>query len=159
MVPRDLPLNGRSLRIGPAKLSDILPLRQRILRVGLGIEEARFPGDENSTTLHAAVFDHDSVISCATLMLDAWEGGRPAWRLRGMATDSNRQSQGIGGALLDYLIDWAITDPPISQRIRIFWCNARVPALAFYQRLGWIVDSEEFDIPTAGPHRRMFRQL
>ena len=79
------------------------------------------------------------VISCATLMLDAWEGGRPAWRLRGMATDSNRQSQGIGGALLDYLIDWAITDPPISQRIRIFWCNARVPALAFYQRLGWIV--------------------
>jgi GNAT superfamily N-acetyltransferase len=158
MLPRDLHLDGRSLRIGPAKLSDILPLRQRILRVGLGIEEASFPGDENSTTLHAAVFDHDSVISCSTLMLDAWEG-RPAWRLRGMATDSHWQSRGIGGALLQYLIDWAITDSPDPQRIRMFWCNARVPALAFYQRLGWVVDSEEFDIPTAGPHRRMFCKL
>jgi GNAT superfamily N-acetyltransferase len=158
MLPRDLPLDGRSLRIGPAKLGEILPLRQRILRIGLDIEEAKFPGDEDTTTLHAAVFDHASVISCATLMLDEWEG-QLAWRLRGMATDSIWQSQGVGAALLQYLIDSAITDPPIPQRISTFWCNARVPALAFYQRLGWTVDSEEFDIPTAGPHRRMFRKL
>jgi GNAT superfamily N-acetyltransferase len=158
MVPRDLPLDGRSLRIGPARLSEILPLRQRILRIGLDIEEAKFPGDENPTTLHAAAFDHASAVSCATLLLDEWQR-QPAWRLRGMATDSNWQSRGIGAALLEYLIDWAITDPPTSQRITTFWCNARVPAIKFYERLGWTVDSEEFDIPTAGPHRKMVRQL
>ena len=108
--------------------------------------------------MHAAVFDHVSAVSCATLMLDEWQC-EAAWRLRGMATDSNWQSRGLGTALMEYLIDWATTDPPISQRIITFWCNARVPAIAFYERLGWTVDSEEFDIPTAGPHRRMVRKL
>jgi GNAT superfamily N-acetyltransferase len=158
MLPRDLPLDGRSLRIGPAKLSEILPLRQRVLRIGFDIEQAKFPGDENPTTLHAAVFDHANAISCATLMLDPWDD-QPAWRLRGMTTDSGWQSRGIGTALLQYLIDWAITDPPIFQPISIFWCNARVPAIAFYERLGWTVASDEFVFPTAGPHRKMVRRL
>ena len=48
---------------------------------------------------------------------------------------------------------------PAALPVRLFWCNARVPALAFYQRQGWQIMSEQFDIPTAGPHRKMTKRL
>ena len=39
------------------------------------------------------------------------------------------------------------------------WCNARTPAVGFYQRMGWAVVSDVFEIPTAGPHVRMTKRL
>jgi GNAT superfamily N-acetyltransferase len=38
---------------------------------------------------------------------------------------------------------------------RLLWCNARLGAVGFYERLGWTVVSDVFDIPTVGPHRIM----
>ena len=32
------------------------------------------------------------------------------------------------------------------------WCNARVPALGFYQRCGFEVEGDEFEIDGIGPH-------
>lgn len=87
-------------------------------------------------------------------MLDPYNG-ELAWRLRGMCTDTSYQSRGFGGKLLA-CAERAITK---DSNLRLFWCNARVPALEFYQRHGWKVDSEEFDIPTAGPHRRMVKRV
>src|SRR5579862_4850490 len=114
MSPRILHVNGSSLRISPAAVAEIIPLRHRILRAGLPIEAADFDGDDAPTTLHAAVFDASNVISCASLMLDQWQS-KTAWRLRGMATEENWRGRGVGAALLQYLIDWATTDPPIAQ--------------------------------------------
>ena len=39
------------------------------------------------------------------------------------------------------------------------WCNARVPAIAFYQKHGWQVVSDEFPIEHAGPHVKMTKSL
>ena len=39
------------------------------------------------------------------------------------------------------------------------WCNARTPAVGFYQRHGWVVASEEFEVKTAGPHFKMTLKL
>ncbi|MCW3019870.1 MAG: family N-acetyltransferase, partial [Solirubrobacterales bacterium] len=36
-----------------------------------------------------------------------------------------------------------------AQRI---WCNARTPARRFYERAGFGVISEEFELPMIGPH-------
>ncbi len=43
--------------------------------------------------------------------------------------------------------------------VRILWANARKPAAEFYRKYGWEIVSEEFEIPTAGPHFRMVRRL
>jgi len=37
--------------------------------------------------------------------------------------------------------------------------NARVPAAGFYTKLGWTIASEQFEVPTAGPHYRMWKRL
>jgi hypothetical protein len=34
-----------------------------------------------------------------------------------------------------------------------------VSAIRFYQKHGWLTDSDIFDIPTAGPHRKMFKRI
>jgi len=42
---------------------------------------------------------------------------------------------------------------------RLLWCNARVVALGFYERLGFVTEGPEFDIHPIGPHYVMTRQL
>ncbi len=147
----------RNIVICRVSVDAILDLRHRLLRAGLPKESAQFPGDEISSTWHLAVFNSRAEsappISCASFMLNTYKD-EPAWQLRGMATENGYQGKGFGGELLrcgEVLIS-------ADSGERLFWCNARVPAIPFYQKHGWKVDSEEFEIPTAGPHRRMVKQ-
>ena len=96
-----------------------------------------------------------------TLLHFAPHQNEPAWRLRGMATDEGYQSLGLGTAVLAYLTDLVLSDrgTPGGRVVRLFWCNARTPAANFYLRQGWQIVSDEFDIPTAGPHYVMVRRV
>ena len=151
---------AKGITICRVTIDVIIDLRHRLLRTGMPREAAQFPGDEEASTWHVGLFhpcppDADApVVSCATFMLDPYDG-EAAWRLRGMCTEHEFQSRGFGGRLLD-CAEAAILE---HSDVRLFWCNARVPALAFYERHGWKVDSEVFDIPTAGPHRRMVKRV
>jgi GNAT superfamily N-acetyltransferase len=155
MQPRTLHVASSPLVIRRARVEEILPLRHRILRAGLPREAADFPGDADANTIHVGAFEvGGAAVGCATMMLNAWEA-QPAWQLRGMATDDGWQSLGVGEAVLSYLTALARDAAPA---VHLFWCNARVPALRFYGRQGWQVVSEEFEIPTAGPHRKLLRR-
>jgi len=133
-----------------AILDEILPLRHRILRDGLPFETAMFEGDDAPGTRHYVACRGNTVVACLTLMPSSLEG-RPAWQLRGMATDAIEQGRGLGRRLLEHALADAQRDVPD----RIVWCNARTMAIGFYERLGWRVVSEPFDVPTAGPHVKM----
>ena len=140
-------------------IEQIVGLRHRILRAGLPAEAARFPGDDDAATWHFGLFypwpnDNAPVVTCASFMLNSYKD-EPAWQLRGMATDNPHQGQGFGGKLLECAEKSILRHSDV----RLFWCNARVPAISFYKRQGWIADSDVFDIPTAGPHRKMFKNL
>jgi hypothetical protein len=135
----------------------IIELRYRMLRAGLPREAAQFPGDDEPSTWHVGVFapsKENAPLSCASFMLNSYNG-EPAWQLRGMCTDSPHQSKGFGGKLI-VCAETAIVE---ASGVRLFWCNGRVPAIPFYQKHGWKVDSEEYDIPTAGPHRKMVKRV
>jgi predicted GNAT family N-acyltransferase len=41
----------------------------------------------------------------------------------------------------------------------LLWCNARVEAAEFYARHGFHQVGDVFEIPTVGPHFRMFISL
>ena len=143
----------------PVVVERIIPLRHQILRTGLPIETARFPEDDQENARHFAAVLQDQkrfgeVICCASFMLNCWEG-EPAWQLRGMATTSEFQGCGIGTGLLAHAEKDIVSTSPV----RLFWCNARVPAVKFYQKCGWTIASDEFDIPTVGPHCKMFKRV
>lgn len=117
------------------------------------MEAARFDGDAAGTTLHLAALVGAQVVACASFMKNHF-ADEPAYQLRGMATDLTWRGQGLGGQLLEYGESLLRDDP-----IRLRWCNARSSAIGFYIKQGWAIVSEEFDIPTAGPHRRMIRRV
>jgi GNAT superfamily N-acetyltransferase len=146
--------------VGPVLVDCILDLRHRILRAGLPIETARFEGDQGPHTTHYAAFQtNDELkptgrpICCATFMLGTYEEV-PAWQLRGMATEEAYRGCGVGNQLLN-TAERELRSHPVYAHVRLMWCNARVPAVRFYQRNGWKGVSDVFDIPTAGPHIQM----
>jgi predicted GNAT family N-acyltransferase len=149
-------MSAGGIIIRRAALTEIVDLRHVILRNGLPREEAIFDGDDAATSRHFAAVGAaaSSVVACATVHLNSWEGS-PAWQLRGMATAPSVRATGVGGRLLRFL-ELDLTDAP---DVRQLWCNARVPAVGFYERMGWTVVSAAFEIPTAGPHVRMTKRI
>jgi GNAT superfamily N-acetyltransferase len=138
-----------------AGIDEIRPLRHAELRAGLPFATAVFDGDDAADTWHLAAVEEDTVIGCASFLRHPWTDGADAYQLRGMATRRDRVGQGVGAAVLRF----AEAEIPAASGLRLFWCNARVPAVGFYARCGWTVESEPFDVPTAGPHRRMLRHV
>lgn len=135
-----------------AQLGEILALRHAELRPGLPRATACFDGDDAPDTWHLGAFEGDVAVGCASFVRQPWVDGADAWQLRGMATRTDRVGRGIGAALLRFA-ETAIPEP------RLVWCNARAAAVGFYARCGFTVESDVFDVPTVGPHRRMLRRL
>jgi len=141
-------------RVRAAAFDEIVDLRYEVLRAGLPREAAIFEGDSAATSRHYGAFVDGRNVGCTTLHLNHWLD-EPAWQLRGMATAPDFRGAGVGQELLAFVeADILETHP-----VHLLWCNARVPAIRFYQRFGWQIVSEEFEIPTAGPHVRMVKRL
>ena len=149
-----LTIGDHTILIRAATLPEVIDLRHKVLRAGLPRESAKFTGDDLPTTRHFAAFLASQAVCCATFHCNTWNN-QPAWQLRGMATDESFRGQGIGRQLLNFAEAELFRQSPI----RMLWCNARAPALRFYQSVGWTIASEIFDIPTAGPHYRMCKPL
>ena len=106
-----------------------------------------------TSTAHFAAFDHGEIVATASVRFEAppWStGGLAAWRLRGMATAEDRRNQGIGTVVLA-----AAFDHVGHHGGGLFWCNARLPAVAFYRRAGFTTHGEAWEEPVIGPHIAM----
>ncbi len=152
-----VPVESLAFRV--ATLDEIYHLRFAVLRPGMTPERVYFAGDDapSPAALHFGAFvvaDPRTIVACLTLLESSYEN-QPAYQLRGMAVDEAYRSRGIGAQLLAHAEKHIFTHTPV----RTLWCNARVPALNFYLRQGWSIVSEKFEIPTAGPHRKMYKGL
>ena len=137
--------------------ADVLDVRWQILRPGFPRESGIFDGDDAPDTRHFAAFHGGAIVGVASIYR-ATMAERPnepnAWQLRGMATLPSVRGLGLGKALLV-----ACTSAAREAGGQVLWCNARVNAADFYARAGWQIEGHEFDIPTVGPHFRMFIEL
>jgi GNAT superfamily N-acetyltransferase len=135
-------------------LDRVIDLRHDILRAGLPRQTAIFDGDDETDTAHFAAIDDGRVVGCVTIMRRPYSD-HDAWQLRGMAVNADVRGQGVGAMLLTVAEAHARqAGGPV-----LLWCNAREPAVGFYQHHGWQLASERFDIPTAGPHFRMTKPV
>jgi GNAT superfamily N-acetyltransferase len=154
MTPRTFTIDHSTLTLRRAEADELIDLRHRVLRAGLPRTDAVFPGDDLPTSRHFGAFDEAAAVCCATFHQSEYKG-EAAWRLRGMATDEKFRGRGVGREVLKFSEDTLLAEDPI----RLFWCNARIAAVKFYQSQGWEIVSELFDIPTAGPHHQMVKRL
>ena len=74
---------------------------------------------------------------------------------RGMATEPSKQGKGYGKMVLKGVIDYLTKET----QSEILWCNARTTAFEFYEKMGFTIVGDEFDIPNLGPHKKGFINL
>ena len=106
---------------------------------------AIFPGDEEPTTLHLLAIANSELIGCATLIANESN----AMQLRGMAVAMDWQRKGVGQRIV------SVAKTTASEKDMTLWCNARFPAIGFYERQGWLQSGSVFDVPNIGPHMVM----
>lgn len=121
------------------------PLRHEVLRPHQRLQD--LAGEESPGTYAAGAYEGAELVAVGLVAPDGEPGG---WRVRGMATLPRVRGRGAGAAVLRALLEHAC----VNGATRI-WCNARTPALSFYERAGFRVASEEFELPHIGPHRVM----
>jgi predicted GNAT family N-acyltransferase len=138
--------------------AETIAVRWPILRPGFPRESAVFPGDDLDPTMHFGAFTAEGLLVGVASIYLAPMPEQPsierAWQLRGMATLPEVRGAGHGRDLVAACVHAA-------QKAggEIIWCNARIVAVPFYAKHGWETMGPEFDIPTVGPHFRMWRKL
>ncbi|GIV23876.1 MAG: putative N-acetyltransferase YitI [Bacteroidia bacterium] len=139
----------------------VLPLRWAVLRPGWPREAARFEGDTDKRTYHFAAYTPSGeVVGVASFFQEPYPPlgeGPSVYRLRGMATHPAYQRQaGIGRTLLQKALSFLAR-----QGITLVWCYARVEAVPFYAKQGFLrwEAAGIIDIPGVGPHEVWYYPL
>jgi predicted GNAT family N-acyltransferase len=142
------------LTIKEISTEETYPLRHRILRAGRPIEDCVLPGDDDETTYHLGAFDGERIVSIGSFYEASHPdiSGERQFQLRGMATDEEYRRRHLGAELLERGMEIAK-----ERGGDVLWCNARSNVAQFYLSQGFKQVGEEFDIPTVGPHLRMYR--
>lgn len=126
------------------------PLRREVLRPHQVAETIVYDAEDDPSTLHIGAFLDGEMVGTATIHPD----GPEIHRVRGMAVREGFRDRGIGGLMLERCIEHAI-----ALEAERAWCNARLAAIPFYSRHGFVEVGERFEIPEIGPHVRMERVL
>ena len=110
-----------------------LPIRHRAMYPGQDQSFAKLPDDEEG--IHFGLFDENKLIS----VVSWFRRNEEAAQFRKMATLEEYRNSGYGTLLLRYIIDFSEFE-----NIGTLWCNARVSAASFYERLGFKETGEHF---------------
>jgi len=129
------------------RFSEVAELRYRVLHEPFGVEPSDDWHDDDPESRHlVAVADGGPVVGYARLITRGSEA-----QIRQVAVDPDWQGAGVGRALVAALVQQAEGDGATD-----IWLNARVPAIGFYERLGFEAVGDTFSTGrTSLPHRRM----
>jgi predicted GNAT family N-acyltransferase len=139
-----------------ATLAETLSLRAAVLRPDG--RPADMPGDDDPRTLHLAARDRaGEVVGVVRFSPNPcpWRPREtPAWQLRGMATDPAVRGLGAGRALVAQGLRLVT-----GLGGRLVWCHARAAAAGFYERMGFTVVTDPYELAPIGPHLGMVLPL
>lgn len=132
-----------------------LGLRSKILRNGLPPEQCIFPTDQVEGAFHLAYYIDEEIATIASFFPNCYkERKESGYQLRGMATDTPFLGKGYGKQLIAFAIAYIN-----NTNAEYLWCNARTSAIKFYEKLGFELIGEEFEIAGVGPHYEMILKL
>jgi GNAT superfamily N-acetyltransferase len=139
-------------------LSDVQPLRRAVLRPWLDTDaKVESLNDHVDGAAHFGVRFAGEVVAIGSISPQAHPsgGGFGWWRLRMMAVHPDFAGKGLGSVVLDACIRHAAEQGGVAM-----WANARMTAVGFYMRNGWLLDGQEFiDDEAQLPHVRMTRMI
>ena len=144
------------VEINKVDAEKIRSLRHSELRKGQDFSTTSYLKDYEEGTFHMACSVDDKTVTCATFYPEKSMKIKSdnAYRLRGMATDSNFQRKGYASDLMEESFK------ELTKRdCDMVWCNARLVAVDFYKSSGFKITGEIFDIAEIGPHYYMYKEI
>ena len=135
---------------------DIRPLRNLVLRPNLPIETTYYDLDNDIETFHLASIMDNTIISIGTFYPenDIELQTKNGYRLRGMATHPKFRRKSAATKLMKE--SFVLLK---EKKCDFLWCNARLVAVEFYKSLGFKITGKIFDIPSIGPHYKMYKSV
>jgi len=135
---------------------DIRPLRNLVLRPNLPIETTYYDLDNDIETFHLASIMDNTIISIGTFYPenDIELQTKNGYRLRGMATHPKFRRKSAATKLMKK--SFVLLK---EKKCDVLWCNARLVAVEFYKSLGFKITGKIFDIPSIGPHYKMYKSV
>ena len=144
------------LIIKKVKSEDLYSLRNKVLRNNKGIQYCKFEGDENESTVHFAAFKENLIIGGVSLIKNNTNKIKSLSiiQLRGMAVYKICQKNKIGSLLLKKVESFCI-----NINIDFIWMNARLEAIEFYLKQGYVKTKKSFNIEGVGKHYFLYKKL
>ncbi|WP_419173286.1 GNAT family N-acetyltransferase [Halobacteriovorax sp.] len=137
-------------------LKDTYGIRKKVLGIENVESSYLFEGDTESGTFHLGAFIENNLVSVASFYFNRNSKFNidNQYQLQGMATLEDFRKQGLSRELLN------VAFPIIKQNFcNLVWCNARIEAAPFYQKLGFEISGDEFDVENIGKHILMYREI
>ncbi|HTN22132.1 MAG TPA: GNAT family N-acetyltransferase [Pelobium sp.] len=107
-------------------------LRQKELYPDLPIEAIKLP--EDNLGIHLGLFYQNKLATVVSLFED-----NNKLQFRKLATDKKYQRLGLGSKMINYVLNYAK-----EKHIGKVWCNARLSATGFYEKLGFVKTEKTF---------------
>jgi len=142
------------MQINKISAKETFPIRLEVLRKNIPLP-FEFNGDFDEDTFHLGAFENNQLIAVSSFMKaknSLFKGEQ--YQLRGMATLEAYQGTGAGKLMMETAFE-------ILKALKAdcLWCNARLIAVPFYEKLGMRTFGESFDIKLIGLHFTMFKML
>lgn len=133
---------------------ETFPIRLEVLRKNIPLPY-EFNGDFDKDTFHLGAFKDGKLIAVSSFMKASNTHFKvEQYQLRGMATLEEFQGVGAGKLMMQNAFELLK-----ELNITCLWCNARVIAVPFYEKLGMETFGEQFEIKYVGNHFVMFKYL
>lgn len=127
-------------------LKEHLALRYDVMRKPKGMPPGSEVDDEENSFYHLVALDKNKIVGGATIR----EVEPKIARIRYMGVENSYRKQGIGKQLCKICVDIAR-----SLNLDKIYILARVEALDFWKKSGFLIVGDEFIIEGIGPHYRM----
>lgn len=144
------------IKIEEITFQETFPVRHPVLRAGKPIENCHFDGDELDSTKHFGIFIDNILVGVTSLFMQhhSFFDHQTQMQMRGMAILDSYQKQGLGEKLLVTCEDYLK-----KEKNALLWFNARAKAVPFYEKLGYQIIGNSFEIGDIGTHYVMYKQL
>ena len=144
------------ITIKQIQATDCYQIRQQVLWQHKNIEHCGIDIDEQEGAFHLGGFLNDKLVCIGSFFkqTNTQFSEKNQYRLRAMATLAYAQKQGAAKALLDFAFEKLLD---LNQEI--IWCDARLVAIGFYEKIGFTKQGEMYEIPLIGYHYLMWKSV
>lgn len=132
------------------------PIRHKVLWQHKSVDDCGIDIDEQEGAFHLGAFYQGELVCIGSFFKQKHSqfSIQNQYRLRAMATLPKAQKNGAAKALLEFAFKKLQEEEQ-----GMLWCDARIIAVGFYEKLGFVKSGKKYEIPIIGNHYLMYKKL